>query len=143
MQEYLKCKVEFRNKLKETAESNFSELATNKWALILQPRENSFISDGKEKYLPNQFEYSAYNVFGFEIGHGGVNPFLSTFQELNWSFIVSVILSFVVLLFTFDTISGEKETGALALILSNSIPRATVLLSKYIIVIINTLIGFY
>jgi len=140
MQEYSKYQAEFRNELKETAESNVGKLAVNQRAFIWRPRANAFISDCKEKYFPNRFIYSAYNVYGFEVGHGGTNPFLSAFQELNWSFIVSVVLSFTVLLFTFDTISGEKETGALALTLSNSIPRATVLLGKYISAIITTMV---
>jgi len=140
MQEYSKYRAEFRNELKETAESNAGKLAVNRRAFIWRPRANAFISDCKENYFPNRFIYSAYNVYGFEVGPGGTNPFLSTFQELNWSFIVSVVLSFTVLLFTFDTISGEKETGALALTLSNSIPRATVLLGKYISAIITTMV---
>ena len=140
MQEYSKYQTEFKNQLKETAESNAGRLAVKKRAFIWRPRANAFISDCKDKYFPNRFNYSAYNVFGFEIGHGETNPFLSTFQELNWSFIASVILSFTVLLFTFDTISGEKETGALALTLSNSIPRATVLFGKYISAIITTMV---
>jgi ABC-type transport system involved in multi-copper enzyme maturation permease subunit len=140
MQEYSKYQAESKNQLKQTAESNVGLLAVNKRAFVWRPRANAIISDCKEKYFPNRFIYSAYNVFGFEIGRGETNPFLSTFQELNWSFIVSVILSFAVLLFTFDTISGEKETGALALTLSNSIPRATVLLGKYISAIITTMV---
>lgn len=140
MQEYSKYQAEFRNELKETAESNAGKLAVNRRAFIWRPRANAFISDCKEKYFPNRFIYSAYNVYGFEVGPGGTNPFLSTFQDLNWSFIVSVVLSFAVLLFTFDTISGEKETGALGLTLSNSIPRATVLLGKYISAIITTMV---
>ena len=140
MQEYSKYQAESKNQLKETAESNAGLLAVNKRAFIWRPRANAFISDCKDKYFPNRFNYSAYNVFGFEVGRGETNPFLSTFQELNWSFIVSVVLSFTVLLFTFDTISGEKETGALALTLSNSIPRATVLFGKYISAIITTMV---
>ena len=140
MQEYSKYLAEFRNELRQTAESNVGKLAVNKRAFVWRPRANTFISDCKEKYFPNRFNYSAYNVYGFEVGPGGTNPFLSTFQELNWSFIASVILSFTVLLFTFDTISGEKETGALALTLSNSIPRATVLFGKYISAIITTMV---
>jgi ABC-type transport system involved in multi-copper enzyme maturation permease subunit len=140
MQKYSKYQAESKNQLKEIAESNVGKLAVNKRPFIWRPRANAFISDCKEKYFPNRFIYSAYNVFGFEIGRGETNPFLSTFQELNWSFIVSVILSFAVLLFTFDTISGEKETGALGLTLSNSIPRATLLLGKYISAIITTMV---
>ena len=140
MQEYSKYRAEFKNQLKETAESNAGKLAVNKRAFIWRPRANAFISDCKDKYFPNRFNYSAYNVFGFEVGHGRTNPFLNTFQELNWSFIVSVILSFAVLLLTFDTISGEKETGALALVLSNSIPRAVLLFGKYTSAIMTTMV---
>jgi ABC-type transport system involved in multi-copper enzyme maturation permease subunit len=140
MLEYSKYRAEFRNELKETAESNAGRLAVNRRAFIWRPRANAFISDCKEKYFPNRFIYTAYSVYGFEVGPGGTNPFLSTFQDLNWSFIVSVVLSFAVLLFTFDTVSGEKETGALGLTLSNSIPRATVLLGKYISAIITTMV---
>jgi len=140
MQEYSKYQAEFKNELKETAESNAGKLAVNQRAFIWQPRANAFISDCKEKYFPNQFIYSAYNVFGFEVGRGNINPFLRTFQELNWSFIATVILSFVVLLFTFDTISGEKESGALSLVLSNSMPRATLLFGKYIGTIVTTMV---
>lgn len=140
MQEYSRYQAEFKNELKQTAESSAGKLAVNKRAFIWRPRENGFISDCKEKYFPNRFNYSAYNVFGFEVGRGGTNPFLNTFQELNWSFIASLILSFTVLLFTFDTISGEKETRALALTLSNSIPRATVLFGKYVSAIMTTMV---
>jgi len=140
MQEYSKYQAESKNQLKQTAESNAGKLAVNQRAFIWRPRGNSFISDCKERYFPNRFFYSAYNVYGFEVGRGGTNPFLNTFQELNWSFIATVVLSFVVLLFTFDTISGEKESGALRLVLSNSMPRATVLFGKYIGTIVTTMV---
>ncbi len=72
-QEYSKYKAEFKKDLKETAESNAGQLAVSKRYLTLGPRGNSIISDCKEKYFPNQFEYNAYNVFGFEVGRGGTN----------------------------------------------------------------------
>ncbi|MCK4966628.1 ABC transporter permease subunit, partial [bacterium] len=99
-----------------------------------------FIADCKEKYLPNTFIHSAYNVFGFEISSSSVNPLLNKFQELNWSFIISLIVSFVVLLLTFDTISGEKEAGTLSATLSNSISRGMLLLGKYVSVILSVMI---
>jgi ABC-type transport system involved in multi-copper enzyme maturation permease subunit len=140
IQEHTKYQSEFNNELKETAERNAGELAVEQRALVLRPRPNAFISDCKEKYFPNRFNYNAYNVFEFEVGRGCINPFLNNFQELNWSFIVSLILSFAVMLFTFDTVSGEKETGALALVLSNSIQRASVLLGKYFSAIVTSML---
>jgi ABC-type transport system involved in multi-copper enzyme maturation permease subunit len=81
--------------------------------------------------------FSAWNVFSFENKSGSTNPFLQTFEELNWSFIAAMIISFVALLFTFDAVSGEKESKTLALALSNSISRGTLLLGKYLSAIVR------
>jgi len=57
---------------------------------------------------------------------------LQSFTALDWSFIIGVVMSFVAILFTFDAISGEREQGTLALMLSNAVPRGVILLSKFL-----------
>ena len=52
-------------------------------------------------------------------------------SKVDWEFIIGYVLSFVGLLFVFDSISGERQQGTMRLILSNSIPRYTVLLGKF------------
>ncbi len=126
---------QFIQQMQNDAQANASRLATNRRSFQLQPRSNGFISDCKEKYLPNAITFSAYNVFSFFNRSGSTNPFLYQFQELNWSFITTLIISFVVLLFTFDAVSGEKEARTLAITLSNSFSRGTLLLGKYAITI--------
>ncbi|HCC53049.1 MAG TPA: hypothetical protein DEQ30_14210 [Porphyromonadaceae bacterium] len=110
--------------------SNVSRVATYRNHYIMSPRDNGVIADCKESALPNQFSYSAYNVFDFSIRHNSVNPLLKRSDSLTWAFIISMFLSFVTLLFAFDAISGEKEERTLALIFSNPVPRRTLLLSK-------------
>ena len=140
LEQYSMHKSEYMDELKDIAENNLTRFAVNRQHFVLNPRDTGFIEDCKEKYLPNTFIHSAYNVFGFEIGSAGVNPLLNKFQELNWSFIISLIVSFVVLLLTFDTISGEKETGTLSVTLSNSISRGVLLFGKYVSVIMSVMI---
>jgi len=53
------------------------------------------------------------------------------FEKIDWVFIIKLFSLFAIL-FTFDTISGEKERGTLALICSNSVARSSILLAKYI-----------
>jgi len=137
--EYTRYHNEFIENIRKTARENFSRLAVGRKNIILEPRDNSFISDAKEKYTPNQFEYSAYNVFGFSVKPGSINPYLNTFNELNWSFIISIVISFIVFLFTFDSISGEKESKTLSATFANSVPRGTVLLGKYLSTIITSI----
>ncbi len=140
MQEYSKYQNELTARQTKTAQSNLSQFAVTQWPFTLKPRPNSFISDCKETYFPNRFNYSAYNVFGFEAGQAATNPFLGGFQDINWSFITSVVLSFVVLLLTFDTVSGQRESNTLALVLANPIPRATVLCGKYVTALLTAML---
>jgi ABC-type transport system involved in multi-copper enzyme maturation permease subunit len=111
---------------------NATVLAVTQRAYDLRPRDNGFIDDAKEKYLPNSIIYSAWNVFGFQNKSGSANPFLTRYDELNWTLIAALIVSFVALLFTFDSVSGEKESKTLALALSNPVSRGTLLWGKYL-----------
>ncbi len=125
--------------LRADADSNATRLAVGRRTYILRPRDDGFIADAKERYLPNAIIYSAWNVFGFENRGGSTNPFLVTFDELNWTFIAALIASFIALLFTFDAVSGEKETKTLALALSNPFSRGTLLAGKYASAVVTVL----
>ena len=131
------ARVEFLDKMKADAASDATALAITSRDYPLRPRDNGFISDAREKYLPNAITFSAWNVLSFANRRGTSNPFLTKHDELNWSFIISIIVSFVTLLFTFDAVSGEKESKTLALILSNSLSRGTVLLGKFISAVVS------
>jgi ABC-type transport system involved in multi-copper enzyme maturation permease subunit len=133
------ARTEFVDKMKADAALNATVLAVTKRNYPLRPRDNGFISDAKEKYLPNEIVFSAWNVFSFHSRSGTVNPFLTKHDELNWSFIIGLIVSFVTLLFTFDAVSGEKESKTLALALANSVSRGTLLFGKYLSAIVSIL----
>ncbi|MEG1564577.1 MAG: ABC transporter permease subunit, partial [Bacteroides sp.] len=118
---------------------NLSKIATVRNSFVTSPRNNSLIADCKENYLPNRISYSAYNVFDYSVRHDSNNPLLSRSESLSWSFIVTMFLSFITLLFAFDAISGEKEERTLALVFSNAVPRRTFLCSKLLSIV--TIIG--
>ena len=114
---------------------NISGVATNRYDYIITPRENSIIADCKESVIPNRFEYSAYNVFGFSIRYDSNNPLMKKTESLSWAFIFSMFLSFIALLFSYDAVSGEKEARTLSLIFSNPVSRGTLLISKLLSII--------
>lgn len=64
------------------------------------------------------------------------------FTTLDWAFIVGYVLSFVAILFTFDSISAELERGTLRLTLANAIPRHNVLIGKFLGAFISINIPF-
>ncbi len=125
--------------MKNDAAGSATRLAVSRRDYRLRPRDNAFISDAKEKYLPNAVTFSAWNVFSFQNRSGSANPFLMKFDELDWAFIASLIASFVALMFTFDAVSGEKERKTLALSLSNPVSRGALLFGKYLSAVISVM----
>ena len=53
------------------------------------------------------------------------------FRFVDFTFIVQVVLSLFAILFTYDSINGERESGTLKLALSNAVPRAQYVLAKF------------
>ena len=140
LEKYRETQTGFLDDMKKDATENATILAVTRRTYDLRPRDSSFITDAKEKYLPNAVVFSAWNVFSFQNRSGSANPFLAKFDELNWAFIAVLIVSFIALLFTFDAVSGEKESKTLALTLSNSVSRATLLLGKYLSAVVSVLL---
>jgi ABC-type transport system involved in multi-copper enzyme maturation permease subunit len=59
------------------------------------------------------------------------DPIFAIFRFIDFSFIVQVVLSLFALLFTYDAINGERESGTLALTFSNPVPRTHYLIAKF------------
>lgn len=140
VEEYKKYENDYIENMRTTAEENLTNLAIGRRSYLLKPRDNSFITDAKENYIPGRYHFSAYNVFGFDVKPGGTNPYLNVTNDLNWAYIISVIISFLVFVFTFDSISGEKELKTLALSFSNSLSRGTYLFGTYLSSIIISIL---
>ncbi len=117
--------------------------------LYKKPSPLAFIATGADAKLPKRvtanassgsnwtasnFHYSHSNNWWLEYTQDVFqkNDALPNFTELDWTFIIGLVMSFMAILFTYDAISGERETGTLSLLMSNSVSRATVLLAKFI-----------
>ena len=76
---------------------------------------------------------SVTNSLWQEIEIGGspyANPLFALFSTPDATYIVSIIVSLLAVLFVFDAVSGEKEEETLKLVLSNAVPRDLVLMGK-------------
>jgi len=58
------------------------------------------------------------------------DPLPVMFPLIDLTFIVTILMSLVALILTYDAVSGEKEEGTLKLMLANSLPRSKVVLAK-------------
>ncbi len=60
------------------------------------------------------------------------NPLPILFPPFDFLFIVTIIMSLLALLFSYDAVTGERQSGTLRLMISNSISRTTILFGKFI-----------
>ena len=60
------------------------------------------------------------------------NPLPILFPPLDFLFIVTIIMSLLAILFSYDAITGERQNGTLRLVIANSVPRTTILFGKLI-----------
>ena len=93
------------------------------------PSNLSVFALGFESALPRyyEFKFDGYKQGETSIGEESI---LSVLGKLDFAFIIQMVVSLIVLLFASDMISGEKESGTLRGILSNRVPRDSLLLGK-------------
>ena len=118
-----------------------------------RPSSLAFIADGGEALLPDESVsggfWRLYNLsYIWSLGVPRLNMeaisnLRPTAMVIDWVFIVTYLLSFIPLLFTFDALSGERERGTLRLCLANSISRSILLMGKFFGSLIIVLIAFY
>jgi ABC-type transport system involved in multi-copper enzyme maturation permease subunit len=117
----------------------YRALSWNAQSLYRTPTRLAFLAEGHERELPNTFEVSPFRIMGPTKKLRG-NCLLQKFDSLDWAFIVSVIMSFAAIVLVYDSISGERENGTLRLSMSNPVPRSTVILGKYLGILIVLMI---
>ena len=120
--------------------------------LYKKPSPLHFCAEGGERLLPNIIEGSKPYVYStgiigvwklsypdVHIDRKRLGPDIT---KVDWAFITAYVLSLIALLFTFDSISSEREHGTLRLMLANSVPRHTILIGKFLGALISVSIPF-
>ena len=102
------------------------------------------IVQGLRSVRPVAFDTRAHDFRS--IGRGvHQNPLAGLLGVPDVVYVVSVVLSLLAVLFAFDCVCGEKESGTLRLTMSNAVPRDAVLLGKwlggYLVLIVPFLIA--
>ncbi|MFC1537810.1 ABC transporter permease subunit [Candidatus Latescibacterota bacterium] len=127
LRQYQTSVQESENALKEI--NVYARLETN---LNKPPSPLSIINEGGEKRLGSSVAVSFDQAPTVTEQQGTRNPLLAVFPSLDLTTVIEIIISLLVLFFAYNTISGEREQGTMKLILSNNVPRHTVLLGNFI-----------
>lgn len=94
------------------------------------PTPLSIFSKGVSPQLDNSMRISHASVPRQGVETESENPFMKIFQFFDLTSIFQIVLSLLAILLVYDAISGEREEGTLKAVLSNSIARYRILLSK-------------
>ena len=98
------------------------------------PNPLSVFSSGLDKRLGSTFEiyHGTVPMISSGSARGIENPFLNLFSKIDLVLIFQVVLSLMALLFAYDAISGDWESGTLRLVISHPVRRGSILFAKYI-----------
>ena len=153
VQRYRENVSKHQNRIASYAANSLYDLAQKgPGNLYKKPSDLRFCAEGGETFMADRAwagstRWSTDTLKGFWIltypsatpNRSNVRPDVT---KVDWGFIIGYVLSLVALLFTFDSISGERERGTLRLTLANAIPRHTVLIGKFLGAFISVSIPF-
>ncbi len=100
--------------------------------LVRPPEPLSVLNHGLEGRVGTDFRVAVDEESTEARGENRGNEYLAVFSEVDLTVIVGVILGLLALLFTFDAVCGERESGTLKLAMSYALPRWQLLLGKYL-----------
>ena len=92
----------------------------------------SIFNEGLGGRLGNSVKVSHVVVPVKTTQHGSDNPYLVVFPRTDLTLVFQIVISLLAFLFSYDAIAGERQSGTLALVLSNPIPRGKLLFGKYL-----------
>ena len=148
---YSQHRVDYQESVKRAATEaeenppNALDPTTEVSRLFLKPTPLSVFANGLEDALPDYLGMTRNGVRqgSTELTEASV---AYTFGNLDFLFIVGTVFSLLALLFTFDAVAGERESGTLRMNLSNTLPRDVFLWSKliggYIVFVIPFLVSY-
>ena len=94
------------------------------------PSRLGFCAGTGERQLPNQVGFAVHGLKRVA-RTGDVSEMLASGAQMDWTYVIAVLLSFAAGVLTYGSVAGELESGTLALALANPVSRATSLLGKY------------
>ncbi len=153
IQDYREGVAAYHNRLQPYAEESLYRLAQKgPGDLYKKPSPLRFCAEGGETFLPD-YAHCGYHrwsndtlesfwILTYPSVTSNQNNVRPDVTKVDWAFIIGYVLSLIALLFTFDSVSSERERGTLRLVLSNSIPRHTVLIGKFLGALISVSIPF-
>ena len=152
VQKYLTAVTDARNALEARVDSLYELARRGPGKLYKKPSALYFCAEGGDPFLSGAVESNHYfwengNLKSFwQMRYPAATSNLTNIRpdvtKIDWAFVIGYVLSLIALLFTFDSVAGERESGTLRLMLANSVPRHAVLVGKFLGALMSVSIPF-
>ena len=98
------------------------------------PNPLSIFNAGMDSRLGNTLRiyYTHVPVLWDAHSHSSGNLFIDHFYRIDLVFVFQFVLSLLALLFAYDAIAGERESGTMRLTMSHPVRRGSILAAKYL-----------
>ena len=121
-------------------DTNRDELLSTRTYSFLMPKVDrppnplSIFNAGMDNRLGNTLRiyYTNVPVLWDAHSHSSGNLFIDHFYRIDLVFVFQFVLSLLALLFAYDAIAGERESGTMRVTMSNPVRRGSVLGAKYV-----------
>ncbi len=101
-------------------------------SILRYPDPMEIFVSGINNDIGRQSDINQVGVIKLTNSNYSENTIFSVFRSMDPTFIVQIVLSLFAILFTYDAICGERESGTLKLSFSNSVPRINYIIAKLI-----------
>ena len=100
--------------------------------IIIEPEPLSILSNGIGNNLGNSVRVNLGEYPLFPDSHNSTrdNPLLNAFFSIDFSRVISILVSLLALVFSYDLFSREREDGTMKMVFSNRISRPAFLAGK-------------
>jgi len=100
--------------------------------VVIPPTPLGIFAKGLDENLCRSYEGGSGGRINASSKQQSLNNLFKLFTAPDLLYVIKVILSLCAMLFAFDIVSGEKETGTLRQSLSNSLKRPILIIGKWI-----------
>ena len=131
--DYVEALADYRTNLimhKKQIEENPHDLVWNGIKVDKPVNPMHIFFKGVDHELTESAKVSGWTEPQFEADYER-NPVSFLFPAIDLAVFIGVVMSLMAIAFSYDAVSGEKESGTLKLLMSYSVPRDLVLLAKW------------
>lgn len=114
----------------EMNEADTWRQAANRQRIFREPQPMQIFVSGVHFDIGRYSVVSAWQDIKLRQSAYSIEPLFAVFRAIDFVFIIQVVLSLLTIVFAYDLICGEKESGTLRLMLSNAVPRTTYIAAK-------------